>query len=357
MGVSLRVKLVRAFLLVALSAVVLAFVGLNAGMYTSMMGMGPMHMMSHAEMFRNPALAVPLRWSLLSSLAAFALAAGVGWWSAGRITRSLLHLRDAVQRLDLRDLSQRVPVEGNDEIADLARAFNRMTARLEAEERSRRQLLADVAHELRHPLAVLQGRLELMQDGLVPLEPEALLPLQDEVIRMTRLVGDLRDLSLAEVGGLSLHLTPVDVGALLGALLSNLEAVAAARQIRLTAAVPPDLPPVQADPDRIRQVFLNLLANALQYTPEGGEVQVRAWREGKELRVRICDTGPGIAPEDLPHIFDRFFRADRSRTRATGGTGLGLAIVRSLLELHGGRVSVESRPGAGTCFTVALPVS
>lgn len=353
---SLRTRLTWAFILVALMALLLAFFGLNLGMYGSMMGgrwpmMGLMMMPDHM-----PGLLAPiLRSSLYSSLIAFIIAGLAGYWTAGRITRGLVHLRDAAQRLDLRDLTQRVPVEGGDEIADLARTFNRMGDRLETEERGRRQLLADVAHELRHPLAVLQGRLDLMQDGAVPLDHASLLPLQDEVIRLTRLVGDLRDLSLAEVGRLSLHMGPVDVGGLLGGLFVNLEPVAVARSVNLRVEAAPDLPAVQADGDRLRQVFVNLIANALQYTPAGGSVRVEARPDAGSLRVAVCDSGPGIPAEDLPHLFDRFYRADKSRTRATGGSGLGLAIVRSLVELHGGRVSVESREGQGSCFTVLLP--
>lgn len=357
---SLRVKLIWAFVLVALGALVLAVLGLNAGMRTSMLVMhrGPMMMRGQPWMLVDvEALqATILRWSLFSSLTALAIAGLIGWWTAGRITRSLVHLRDAASHLDLRDLTRRVPVEGNDEIAELAQAFNRMSDRLQAEERARRQLLADVAHELRHPLAVLQGRLEMMQDGMVAPTPEAFVPLQDEIIRLTRLVGDLRDLSLAEVGGLSLHRAPVQVESVLEGLLANLEPVAAAKDIELAAEMPSDLPAISADPDRLRQVFVNLLANALQYTPERGQVQVRAWHEAGRVLVRICDTGPGIPPEDLPHIFDRFYRADKSRSRSTGGSGLGLAIVRSLVELHQGQVRVQSKVGEGTCFTVVLPV-
>jgi two-component system, OmpR family, sensor histidine kinase BaeS len=362
---SLRAKLTWAFIVVVLVALVPAALILNTGMYaTTMMGgtgfrgghMGqgpaPMSMeMMTPRMYMDAAS----RWSLWATLAALTAAGAAGFWTAGRITRGLRHLRNAAAGLDLRDLSCRVPVEGQDEIADLARTFNHMAGRMEAEERSRRQLLADVAHELRHPLAVMKGRLELMQDGKVALEPEALLPLQDEVIRLTRLVGDLRDLSLAEVGGLSLSLAPVSLGELLETLMANLEPVAAAKGISLTAAAAPGLPAVQADPDRLRQVLVNLLANALQYTPAGGSVAVTASSSSEGVAVRISDTGPGIAPEELPHIFDRFYRADKSRSRATGGSGLGLAIVRSLVELHGGRVTVESEPGKGTCFTILLP--
>ena len=355
---SLRVRLAWAFAIVAFTALLVAFVGLGAGLFTSMdlmHGRGPMMMRGPVFDGRSLFNAV-LQWSFISSLTALVAAGFAGYWAAGRTTRSLRHLRDATQRLDLRELSLRVPVSGDDEIAELGQAFNRMVDRLEAEERSRRQLLADVAHELRHPLAVLQGRLELMQDGIVPVTPEAMVPLQDGVIRLTRLVGDLRDLSLAEVGGLSLHLSPQAIGPLLADLLDNLEPVAAAKEIALTAEIAPDLPLMPADADRIRQVFVNLLSNALQFTPAGGKVQVRAWREPGELRVQVADTGPGIAPEDLPHIFDRFFRGDRSRSRATGGSGLGLAIVRNLVELHHGRISVESQPGRGSCFTVVLPL-
>ena len=364
---SLRAKLTWAFVAVVFVALVLAFAGFNIGLYTGMGRMMHRGMMGRQGMMAvqpGPPWARPpedypgtLRWSLVTSLAAFAVAGGVGAWTAGKITRSLRHLTEAAQHLALRDLSRRVPVEGDDEIAELARTFNRMGERLEAEERARRQLLADTAHELRHPLAVLKGRLDLMQDGKVPLEQEALLPLQDEVIRLTRLVGDLRDLSLAEVGGLSLHLTRVDLRELLTGLVSNLEAVAEGKAIQLTAEISDDLPPIQADPDRIRQVFVNLLSNALQYTPEGGRVGLIAQRTaGGQIRVSVTDTGPGIPPEDLPLIFDRFYRSDKSRSRATGGSGLGLAIVRSLVELHRGRVEVRSQVGIGTTFLVFLPV-
>lgn len=353
---TLRAKLVWGFVLVALGALLLSFATSNLGLYSSMMRFHHGPMMGHQPMDPEAVMTAALRWSLWSSLAAFGIAILVGTFTAGRITRSVLHLRDAAAQIDLRDLSGRVPVEGDDEIADLASTFNRMCERLEAGERSRRQLLADTAHELRHPLAVLQGHLDLMQDGKVEINQESLLPLQDEVIRMTRLVADLRDLSLAEVGKLSLRPAAVDPGALLNTLLTNLAPVAAAKEITLTAQIPPDLPTLRADPDRLRQVLVNLLSNALHFTPSGGRVEVQVLEEGGEFRLTVVDTGPGIAPEDLPHIFDRFYRADKSRSRGTGGSGLGLAIVRSLVELHGGRVTAESAPGQGSRFTVSLPI-
>ncbi|HEX6972143.1 MAG TPA: ATP-binding protein, partial [Limnochordia bacterium] len=291
------------------------------------------------------------------ALFAVTVAAATGFFVAGRITRRLRRLQHAVERLDLSGLTVRVPVEGEDEVASVARAFNRMVDRLAAEERVRRQLFADVAHELRHPLAVLRGRLELMQDGVVPLDEEQILILQDMVVSLSRLVADLRDLSLAEVGQLSLHLAPVDVGALIGELREGMAPVAAAKEIELAAEAPEALPRITADADRIRQVLVNLLANALHYTPPGGRVLVRAWHDPERVHVEVSDTGPGIPADEMPHIFTRFFRTDRSRSRATGGSGLGLAIVKSLVDLHGGTVRAESRVGEGTRFVVSLPLA
>lgn len=354
---SLKVRLIRAFLLTVLVALVLAVIGLNAGLFS--MIMGPHHetgqMMSGQMMTGGSTLATVLRWSIGASLVAFVIAGLTGWWMAERITRSLRHLRDAAGQLDLRDLSRRVPVEGNDEITELATAFNRMCDRLEREERSRRQLLADTAHELRHPLTLLQGRLDLMQEGRVPIDAAALLPLEDEVLRLTRLVGDLRDLSLTEVGGLTLHKQPLDIGALVKSLLDTMEPMAQEKGITLKGEIAPGLPAVQADPDRMQQVLANLFLNALQYTEPGGQVSVQAQVEAGAVQVQICDTGRGIPEEELAHIFDRFYRVEKSRSRESGGSGLGLAIVRSLVELHGGRVAVRSKVGEGSCFAVSLP--
>lgn len=329
---SLRRRLTMAFVLVELLTLMLAFVVITA----------------------FDALNRPTRLHVL--LPTLLVAAAAGAFTAGRITRRLTRLGAAVERLDMRDLSLRVPVEGEDEVAALARGFNRMVDRLEAVERVRREHFADIAHELRHPLAVLQGRLEMLQDGVVPLTGEQVLYLQDMVLSLNRLVGDLRDLSLAEVGRLSLRLAPVDLSAMIEELRENMEPVAADKSIALLAEVAPDLPRVHGDADRLRQVLVNLLANALHYTPQGGRVEVRAWHEGSQVRVTVSDTGPGIAPENLPHIFDRFYRADKARARSTGGSGLGLAIVRSLVTLHGGTVRADSRPGEGSRFTVTLPV-
>lgn len=288
----------------------------------------------------------------------FILAGGSALFAyiTARFTRRLERLRRTAEQINLRDLSVRVDVEGRDSVANLAASFNRMLDRLAAEERARRQLFADVAHELRHPLAVLKGRLESIQDGVLPLDAEQVLLLHDSVIGLTRLVADLRDLSLADVGQLSLHLGDVDVAVLLGQLRESLEPVAEAKGVVLNAQVEGEVPALRADTDRVRQVMLNLLTNAIHYTPAGGSVAVVARREGPQALFEVSDTGSGIDPKDLPHIFERFYRADKARARASGGTGLGLAIVRSIVELHGGTVAAASSPD-GSTFTVRLPLA
>lgn len=295
--------------------------------------------------------------TLFALLLCLLMGAHAGVFTGRIVTRHLTRLTDFVKRLDFKGLSARAPVEGDAEVAALAQAFNSMLDRMEASERVRRELFAEVAHELRHPLAVLKGRLDMMQDGVVPLTPEQVLRLQDQVISLTRLVGDLRDLSLADVGQLPLHLAPVDLGGLVQDLSENMEPVAADREIRLHTEVAPGMPRLRADSDRIRQVLLNLLTNALQHTPAGGRVDLQVWAEGAHAMVRVTDTGPGIAPDDLPRIFDRFYRSGRTGARAVGGSGLGLAIVRSLVALHGGTVEAESAQGQGSRFTVALPLA
>lgn len=275
----------------------------------------------------------------------------------GRFTNRLDRLRHAAEQINLHDLSVRVPVEGNDGVAALARAFNRMVDRLAAEERARRQLFADVAHEIRHPLAILRGRLESIQDGVCPLDSEQILLLHDQVIGLTRLVGDLRDLSLADIGQLSLHLSSVDLADLVEQLRENLEPVAEDRGITLDSQTAAALPPLTADADRVRQVMINLLTNALHYTPGGGRVELTAQAEGGEAVIQVSDTGPGIDPASLPYLFERFYHADKARSRTGEGSGLGLAIVRSLVELHGGTVAVESSPARGSRFTVRLPLA
>lgn len=274
-----------------------------------------------------------------------------------RITRRLERLSRAAEQLNLSDLTVRVPVEGRGSVASLARSFNRMVDRLEAQERARRQFFADVAHELRHPLAILMGRLESIQDGVLPLDNEQILLLHDMAIGLKRLVSDINDLSLADVGQLTLHPSLIKVSDLIEELQAIMEPVAEERGITMSSNVTIDMPHLFVDEDRIRQVLINLLTNALNNTPRGGHVELSAEFRGDEGIFQVTDNGTGIALSDLPYLFERFYRAEKSRSRARGGSGLGLAIVRSLVELHGGRVQVESSLGSGSVFTVYLPLA
>lgn len=274
-----------------------------------------------------------------------------------RFSRRLERLRRATETISLRDLAVRVPVEGRGSVADLANSFNRMMERLDAQEKARRQFFADVAHELRHPLAILMGRLESIQDGVLPLDEEQVLLLHDMAIGLKRVVSDMSDLSLADVGQLKLHLSPVNISELVEQLQINLEPVAEDLGITLWSQVEKDMPPLNADADRLREVLVNLLTNALQHTPAGGKIQLTVERGDSNAILQVSDTGLGIDAVDLPHVFERFYRADKSRSRATGGTGLGLAIVKSLVELHGGTVEVQSTSGKGSKFTITVPLS
>jgi signal transduction histidine kinase len=234
-----------------------------------------------------------------------------------------------------------------------------MAEGLEQQERLRRTLASDISHELRTPLANIRGYLEALQEGVVAPSPGVLGSLHEEAMLLNRLVDDLQDLSLAEAGQLRLETRPVLLAPLVEAAITALTPRAAEKGIALRAALPDDLPPALADPERIGQVLRNLLANALTHTPAGGTVTTtaRAAEDRSFLEVTVADSGSGIPAEHLPHVFDRFYRADPSRTRATGGAGLGLAIVRQLVVAHGGEVGAESEPGSGARFRFTLPVA
>jgi signal transduction histidine kinase len=231
-----------------------------------------------------------------------------------------------------------------------------MTADLRRVEESRRDLVADIAHELGTPLAILQANLEGMLDNVVEATPERLAALHTQVRLLARLVEDLRDLSLAHAGKLPLALHPLDLAALVADAATAVVPRAAERGVTVQSRIAPGLPPVVADRERLMQVAHNLLDNAIRHVPSGGEVTVGLERAGDQVRLWVQDTGPGIPAEELDRVFDRFYRLDASRARASGGSGLGLAIVKSLVEAHGGRVTVTSRPGEGSTFAVVLPL-
>lgn len=276
----------------------------------------------------------------------FAVARGIR-----RLVVPLGDLIEAAESVEAGNYTVRVRARGPRELRSLARAFNSMSARLESSEEQRQQLLADVTHELRTPLTVVQGNLEALLDGVYPADAQHLAPILDETRVLSRLVDDLRTLSIAEAGALALHREPTDIGALIADSLASFRAQADAAGIALLTEAAA-LPPADIDAVRLREVLSNLLANALRYTPRGGSVRVSATASDGRLRIAVRDTGPGIAADALPHVFDRFYKSDESR-----GAGLGLAIAKSLVVAHGGEISASSEPGKGTEMRFTLPVS
>ena len=276
------------------------------------------------------------------------------------LTAPLQRLATAARAVAAGDLGQQVRVEGSAEMAEVALAFNEMTTALDESERQRQNMVADTAHELRTPLTVLQGNLRAILDGVYPLEEAEISRLYDETRLLSRLVDDLRELALADAGQLRLNLRPTDLSQVIPSTTENLAPAAEASGVKLMAQVPADLPAVRADADRVVQVLSNLLINAFRHTPSGGTVTVTAIAGADAVELAVADTGEGISPDDLPHIFERLWQADRARTRgdrATGGTGLGLSVAQSLVEAQGGRIWAESILGQGSTFRFTLPLA
>lgn len=294
---------------------------------------------------------------LLGALIAGLAAVLVTLALSGGILRPIARVTQAAERMEKGDLTVRVAVETPDEIGHLARAFNAMADSLAQQEQLRRNMVGDVAHELRTPLTNLRGYLEAARDGL--LQPDASLVnnLYEETMLLSRLVADLQELAQAEAGQLTLVRQPVALAGIVTQAAAMLQPQLDAKGLTLHLDLPPDLPPVDIDAGRVGQVLRNLLNNAVAHTPAGGHITIRAAHSARQVAVTVRDTGDGISPADLPHIFDRFYRADKSRTRQTGGAGLGLAIARHLVTAHGGQISVASEPGQGATFTFTLPVA
>jgi len=283
------------------------------------------------------------------------VAAVVTLFMSRRILSPAESLAQAARALSRGDFSQRVQVRSNDEFGELAIAFNAMAADLERTEQLRRNLVADVAHELRTPLSNIQGHLEAIRDGLLPAEPATFDSIYEEVLLLARLVEDLQELTLAEAGQLTLLRQPADVADIARRAASAAQPQAETRGLTIETSLPDRPATADVDPERIGQVLRNLLSNAIIHTPEGGRITVELKDEGHELRLAVVDTGAGIPPDDLPYVFERFYRVDRSRVRATGGAGLGLTIARRLVEAHGGTIEVESELSKGSRFTFTLP--
>lgn len=297
----------------------------------------------------NRAFVVALGVSLL-------VAVLLSWITARRILRPVQALTTATRQMGQGNLSARVTVQGQDELAELGESFNQMAADLAHQAELRRHLAADVAHELLTPLTTVRGHLEAVQDGLLEPTPEVINSLHDEVMLLDKLIADLQELSLAEAGQLHLDLQPASLVELVMGAVTAVASQLVARDLTLMTHLPDNLPLIELDVRRMGQVFRNLLGNAIKYSDPGGQLTITAWQSGDELLVSVRDTGTGIAPEHLPYVFDRFYRADPSRTRDTGGSGLGLAIVKGVVESHHGRVWAESEPGVGSIFTVSLPL-
>lgn len=293
-----------------------------------------------------------------------ALTIGVSVLTGRRLVRPLRALTGAAQRMKEGAEATPIAVHADNEIGQLAAAFYELAehrARLEAQ---RKAMVSDVAHELRTPLSNIRGWLEAAQDGLADTDPALIASLLEEAVQLQHIIDDLQDLAQADAGALRLHPEPVDVADLLGQVAAAHQAEAERAGVTLSVAVPKPAPAVTADPVRLRQAVGNLLSNAVRHTPRGGRVDLRAHGEGvdgagdgpvSDVVVEVADTGSGIAAEDLPYVFDRFWRAERSRNRRTGGSGLGLSIVRKLVEAHGGSATAASTEGVGSTFTLRLP--
>ncbi len=292
---------------------------------------------------------------IVSALVAAVLALVLSFFVSQRLVRPIRAVTAAAQAMEGGNLSHRVQAAGGDEVAELGLAFNRMAEALSHQEKLRKNLTADVAHELRTPLATIQSQVEAFQDGVMDPTPERLESIYEETVRLARLVGDLRQLSEAEGGQLVLHAVPLDLNEFVAETISGLEPRFAEENVALETEYAAEPQIVLGDKDKLRQVIINLTSNALKFTSESGWVRISTATEDDWRTLTVADNGTGIAEDDLPYIFERFFRADKSRSRATGGAGIGLAITKQLIEAHGGTITVTSTFGQGTTFTIRLP--
>lgn len=291
-----------------------------------------------------------------ATLAAIIAAIALSLYLSSSITAPVKAMSLATQHIADGHYDERVPVRGEDELAQLAMRFNQMAEKLDQVELMRRQLIGDVSHELRTPLTAIKGSMEGLIDGILPATEETFQQIHAETDRLNRLVNDLQELSRVEAHAYELNLQLLDVASLVNTVAKRLSSQIEAKQIVLRFELAPDLPQVVVDPDRAIQILTNLVANAVQYTSDAGRILISAKPTNGEVQISVQDTGIGIPKEHLPHIFDRFYRVDKSRSRrAGGGSGIGLTIARALVEVHGGRIWVESAgEGRGSIFTFTL---
>jgi signal transduction histidine kinase len=272
------------------------------------------------------------------------------------ILRPISALTSAAHKMERGDLSQRVDVKTRGELGELALAFNAMADGLDRLEQLRRNMVTDVAHELRTPLSNIRGYLEALRDEMLEPTPQVISLLHEEAMGLNHLVDELQELALAEAGQLHMERRPVEIAETVHKAINTVNQQASMKGVTINATIADDLPPAYSDPERLHQILRNLLDNAITYTPTNHQITVNVQQSNDSIEFSIADTGSGIAPEHLPYIFERFYRADKSRTRATGGAGLGLAIVKQLVEALGGQVHVESTPGKGTEVSFTTPI-
>ncbi|HEY41244.1 MAG TPA: HAMP domain-containing protein, partial [Dehalococcoidia bacterium] len=297
------------------------------------------------------------RFLIWGALLAIAVAFLFTFLLSRRMLAPVKALTETAKQLGQGDFSQRVQIKDKGEVGELAQAFNSMASDLERAEQMKRNMVADIAHELRTPLSNIRGYLEAVRDGIKRPDTDTIHSLEEEASLLSRLVNDLQELSLAEAGQLTLVRQEEDVATLVRQVVSAVEGRVSAKGLSLTVELPDDLPTVNIDSHRIGQVLRNLLENAIAHTGAGGTITVAARQREDCVEVDVIDTGEGIPPEDLPYIFERFYRVDKSRARATGGSGLGLTIAKRFIEAHGGSIEAYSEPDKGSTFTFTLPVS
>ena len=296
-----------------------------------------------------------LRMHVVAGVVSAVIAVLVALYLAVTLSRPLRRIRAGAEAMSAGDLDARVPESGDEEMAAVADALNRLAETLQHEEGLRKENVADLAHELRTPVMGILARVEAAQDGVLDDEAANLSAMHDEALRLTRLLDDISALAEAERPGLLLDVEPVDLAAIAGAQAAAFAGAFADKGVALSSVLHPAI--VNGEPKRLEQIVVNLLSNALRYTDPGGSVRVAVRRAGADALLEVADTGIGIAPEDLPRVFTRFWRGEKSRSRDTGGAGIGLSIVKELVQAHGGSVAVESTPGEGSVFRVELPLA
>ncbi|MFN8419003.1 MAG: HAMP domain-containing sensor histidine kinase [Anaerolineae bacterium] len=329
-------------------------------MFVNQMRVGTVVIDQALDQQRNQLLEVVNTALLLSGAISVALAVGIGWELSRRITRPVRDLMSGVRRLASGEWrtdepSAELPVRAGNEIGELTRAFNGMANEITHQQRMNKQMVADIAHDLRTPLSAMALEIEAIEAGYqTPLE--AADSLREEINWLQRLVDELRLLSLIDADQIKPQLAPTELTSFVCGIYDFWQTVAADARRELTVNLPAELPTIDLDPGRMRQVLGNLIDNAIRHTPAGGKIELGVSTSGKEVTLWVKDNGEGIPPDELPRVFDRFYRADRSRQhQKLGGSGLGLSIAKRLVELHGGTIAVSSTPGKGTTFTVSLP--